>query len=400
MPTSNNRHPLRIAFIGANRAGWVAGTYYLRNLLVALRSLAAGERPETVLLVSDQEQADSSETFKPYVDQFLHMPADNFLQRQILRAQRRLNVRMGPEPPLASYLRAHQIDALFAAQAQFGPQFSIPLLTWIPDFQHLHLPEMFSVQDVRSRNRGYSLIANYADCVILSSQTALHDFAAFVPSLARKARVVPFVAQVPADVYASDPAWVCERYNLPRRFVYLPNQFWKHKNHSIVVRALALVKAQHSNLTIVCTGNTKDYRNPLYFTQLQETISVEGLSDNLLILGMIPHDHVFQLMRQSLAILKPSLFEGWSTTVEEAKSIGKQMILSEIPVHREQSPPRAIFFDPGNPGALAAWLVKISEENPPGPDYELEAAAREQLPERTREFGRTVVELVREFVPD
>ncbi|TIN29445.1 hypothetical protein [Mesorhizobium sp.] len=34
-------------------------------------------------------------------------------------------------------------------------------------------------------------------------------------------------------------------------------------------------------------------------------------------------------------LLKPSHIEGWSTTVEEAKSLGTPMLLSDIPLHRE-----------------------------------------------------------------
>ena len=72
---------------------------------------------------------------------------------------------------------------------------------------------------------------------------------------------------------------------------------------------------------------------------------------------MLPRAHVFRLMRQSLAVLQPSLFEGWSTSVEEAKSVGKRMILLDIPVHREQDPPRALFFDPrdAEPRWRTAW---------------------------------------------
>ena len=51
---------------------------------------------------------------------------------------------------------------------------------------------------------------------------------------------------------------------------------------------------------------------------------------------MIPADHVHALMRTStVSSIDP--IEGWSTTVEEAKSFGALMILSDIEVHREQT---------------------------------------------------------------
>ena len=43
-------------------------------------------------------------------------------------------------------------------------------------------------------------------------------------------------------------------------------------------------------------------------------------------------------------MINPSLFEGWSSTVEECKSVGKNMILSDLNVHKEQYPTQT-FFD-------------------------------------------------------
>ncbi len=39
----------------------------------------------------------------------------------------------------------------------------------------------------------------------------------------------------------------------------------------------------------------------------------------------------------STALINPSQFEGWSTTVEEAKSLGVKMLLSDLEVHKEQA---------------------------------------------------------------
>jgi len=56
-----------------------------------------------------------------------------------------------------------------------------------------------------------------------------------------KAGVVHFVARVPAGIYDSDPVEVVRKYHLPEMYLYLPNQFWTHKNHRLVVDALALL---------------------------------------------------------------------------------------------------------------------------------------------------------------
>jgi glycosyltransferase involved in cell wall biosynthesis len=387
-----NQRPPRIAFADLSQANWVAGAHYLKNLFVALKSLEQPEQPEITLVRLAQAQPAGDTMFDSCAAQRLEQPAPTFWQRVVLRLQRQTGLALGPEPALTPLLRAHCVDAFFAT-IDFGPRFNLPLLAWIPDFQHIHLPYLFPKEELELRNRTFARIARYAQRVILSSHDALRDFERFAPQFAHKGRVLHFVAQVPANVYDSNPAWIWEQYQLPERFVYLPNQFWKHKNHEVVVKALALLKATHPEITVVCTGNTQDTRDPTHFSQLKATIEAEGLSKNFIILGMVPYSHIFQLMRQALAVLQPSLFEGWSTTVEETKSIGKQIILSDIPVHQEQSPPNALYFDPQKPDELAGCLIDLFAIKSPGPDYALETLARQQLLERTQVFGRAFVEI-------
>ena len=43
------------------------------------------------------------------------------------------------------------------------------------------------------------------------------------------------------------------------------------------------------------------------------------------------------LMRDSLAVVQPSLFEGWGTVVEDAKTLGVQVLCSDIEIHHEEN---------------------------------------------------------------
>ena len=120
------------------------------------------------------------------------------------------------------------------------------------------------------------------------------------------------------------------------------------------------MKARGSEILLVCTGNLKDYRirNNEYIEALTAFVANESLSNNILMLGLVPYEHVLYLMRNCVAVINPSRFEGWSSTVEEAKSIGKRIALSNIPVHREQAPPGALYFDPDDVHALSSILEK------------------------------------------
>jgi glycosyltransferase involved in cell wall biosynthesis len=257
---------------------------------------------------------------------------------------------------------------------------------------------MYTPQAAKSIGQKYLTGAKNAHIVVLSSRDAQQDFERFAPQYAHKGRVVSFVAHINPALYATDPRSVLHSYHLPEKFIYLPNQFWAHKNHKTVVEALTLLRKQGVKPFIVCTGNPIDSRNPAYFADLMQSISRAGVRDQIALLGLVPHVDVYALMRQSAAVINPSLFEGWSTTVEEAKSVGKRLALSDIGVHREQDPPGAVFFDPHNAAEMAAKLQAVWEKTEPGPDAKMEAEAQRAYPDRMRRFAHTFLSAVHEAI--
>jgi glycosyltransferase involved in cell wall biosynthesis len=109
-------------------------------------------------------------------------------------------------------------------------------------------------------------------------------------------------------------------------------------------------------VVIAASGNPRDPRDPQHFPRLCERIQTLGLQEDFRLLGLIPYPHLGALMQASSALLNPSLFEGWSTTVEEARALGVPLILSDLPVHREQAGAGAIYFDRSSAAALADAL--------------------------------------------
>lgn len=85
-------------------------------------------------------------------------------------------------------------------------------------------------------------------------------------------------------------------------------------------------------------------------------------------------------------------------TVDEARSLGKPLLLSDIPAHREQSPERAVFFDPYDHMDLAMKMECFWHELVPGPDFDLEAQARSALSVRVAKYAESFVAVAEEAV--
>jgi glycosyltransferase involved in cell wall biosynthesis len=182
-------------------------------------------------------------------------------------------------------------------------------------------------------------------------------------------------------------------YQLPQRYFYLPNQFWKHKNHRTVVEALRILRQEGYHTVVAASGRAEDYRHPGHFAALQSLVHQYGLTHNFRFLGIVPRRHVFMLMRDCAALINPSLSEGWSTTVEEAKSLGVPMLLSDLRVHREQAGDCADYFDPEAEGQLASLMAR--HEDSPDPsrrerEHEAIVASHMRVKQFAFDFSETV----------
>ncbi|NUB11301.1 glycosyltransferase [Azospirillum brasilense] len=267
---------------------------------------------------------------------------------------------------------------------------------WIPDFQHRRLPTLFNDAERRYRDNICRLLADRDGPLILSSRSALFDFQEFFPSHRTRPYVWSFVSTISTGESAPIRA-VIEKYGLPSSFLYIPNQFWVHKDHQTAFNAVRILKEQGFPVDLVCTGSTKDYRHDGYFETLFGIAKEQGLESCIRYLGVIPQDEQIALLRACTAVIQPSLFEGWSTVVEDARAVGCPLIVSDLAVHREQLGAQGHFFRAGDPEDLAGVIARTLPNLPPRRGAEAERAACEASLTRRRVCAETFLnDLIRE----
>ena len=113
------------------------------------------------------------------------------------------------------------------------------------------------------------------------------------------------------------------------------------------------------------------------------------------ILGLIERAEQIQLLRRCVAVVQPSLFEGWSTIVEDARVFGKRILMSDIAVHKEQNPPNGLYFEHASRRSLADRLDEVWKTGIPGPDLEKETEARTKAIEKAHAYARSFLSLAR-----
>lgn len=230
---------------------------------------------------------------------------------------------------------AHDLGVFFPIPPCDNP--GLPYVFWLPDFQHMRRPELTSKESSQKLQFYYSDHVNKAKSIVLSSEDARDDFYRVFPERFSQAHVVRFCSVPDEDWWSLVPSEVVDKYRLPDRFFIVCNQFTRHKNHLTLIRAMHILsKAVHRDIHLVCTGSTYDHRQEHYIDEVRESISQYKLESRVHILGLLPRSEQIALLRHSIAILQPSLFEGWSTIIEDGKTLGKPVLASDIPVHREQ----------------------------------------------------------------
>lgn len=376
--------------------GWMGGTVYVQNLARANASLPESERMDIRLVVFPH----TLDTL-PLYESILPLAGGVIFSNMDIH---RLPLLEGMEVSQSKVRERifEQVDVFFPMDGNSGWDFFVdrPVGVWIPDLQHLRHPEFFPAEEAERRNRSYGLIARKAGLVVFSSEAAMRDFDSHYPESAARRRVIHFASTAPREWFEREPDGVRRRYGLPERYLLCCNQFWKHKDHLSALRALAILKERGVEVPLVCTGQTSDPRFPDHFGFLQDEIGRLGLERQVSILGLIDRTDQIQLARSAMAIVQPSLFEGWSTVVEDARLLGKDMFLSDIDVHLEQAPPHGRYFRQGDAGSLADVLEAALPELLPGPDVQREQEAAERARAAVAGFGRAVRDTLKDALRD
>ncbi len=377
--------PIRhIGLIAKGRQEWIGGVEYTRNLInsVNLLPLHLRKRFKLSLLVAKACDVELFSDFSGAVDLIIpeetHAPPPlNLGQKVLSRVRRKISANaVTANPGFEHICRKFSIDFVY-------PYFERPLAhtrfewaSWIPDFQHKHLPEFFSSTELRERDERDRKFLTYSKKVVLSSYSALSDLQRFYPELPHeKVQVLNFHTYLPDSWCEGDPSEVQAKYHLPDRFFLVSNQFWQHKNHSVVVEAIRILKRRGIDVVVVCTGSLLDYRKPQFMDAFFARLHLEGIQTQLRVLGLVPRKDQIQLMRRSLAVIQPSKFEGWSTVVEDARGFGKTLLISDLPVHREQNVIGARYFNVDAADRLADYMAEIWPQQP-GPYLDKERAGR------------------------
>jgi glycosyltransferase involved in cell wall biosynthesis len=235
----------------------------------------------------------------------------------------------------------------------------IPYATIVWDLQHRlqpYFPEISRAGSWHMREEGFLTLLQRASFVIVGTQEGKKEVAEFYQIPAGRIIILPH--PVPSDALettVTNPDDVLKKYSIQQEYLFYPAQFWPHKNHILILKALSLLREQHNlKLSVVFTGC--DYGN-LQF--VKEYILSLGLQTQVKFLGFLPRTEVIALYRKTLALVYVTFFGPENMPPLEAFAIGCPVIASRVAGAEEQLGEAAILIDPKSEQELADAILRL-----------------------------------------
>lgn len=279
---------------------------------------------------------------------------------QFLYVLRNIKRRLSLRKPVRA--RASWMDLLAKKEGIDLYWFTAPL------FEHLQTPYIYTVWDLghrewpefpemrldtyawNLRELTYQEMLPRASYIITGNEQGERDILENYPLPEKRIHIAPF--PVSSFCFGGETKPTCE---IPDSFFLYPAQFWAHKNHIRIVRAVEILRNRFGiKANVVFTGT--DYINQRY---VMDAVKKRNLDDNFCFLGFVDEKQLRWLYTHAVALVFSSLLGPNNLPPIEACYLGCPVILSDIQGHREEIGGAGLYFDGFDDEKLALHMRKL-----------------------------------------
>ena len=263
---------------------------------------------------------------------------------------------------LALQCRRHKIDLVHHAGGVVPlVRPSRPLLT-IHDLQYLFYPEYFSRSKLTYLQTMLPRSAEAARLILTPSEFTrrcvierLHIDPSIVVVVPHG--ISPRPAEVATDVRA--------RYELDGPFFLYPAATYPHKNHLVLIEALAKLHKAHPEATLVLTGasGSGEWGTAKSMeARIATEINKHGIGDRVRKLGYVPAADLEGLYHEAVALTFPSRFEGFGAPILEAMARRCPVIAADASAIPEVVVDAGVLVSPDNAGHWSDAMAEMLED--------------------------------------
>jgi glycosyltransferase involved in cell wall biosynthesis len=244
----------------------------------------------------------------------------------------------------------------------------IPYVIAIHDLQHLlqpEFPENSQNDEVQWREYVFRNGIRYATFILADSEVGKEDILRFYGSYGvtpDRVKVLPFLpaSYLPERISVAEIERVRKNYSLPERYLFYPAQFWPHKNHLRIFKALAILKRE-SGLTIpiALSGSFAGQIRKQTYEELKQFAQENGIEDQIIYLGYLPEADMAAFYAGAVGLIMPTFHGPTNIPILEAWAYSCPVITSNLRGIKDQAGDAAILVDPRSENEIADAIKKI-----------------------------------------
>ncbi|MGH3008124.1 MAG: glycosyltransferase family 4 protein [Gaiellaceae bacterium] len=359
--------PLRIGIAPlTNETG--GGAYqYGQTMLSVLAELRGGREEEFVVLADGLRPGDPLLGGEEW--EIAPLAPGYFRRRAVAAAKRRLLPRRDEAHPTDGPRRRHDVRAhlerlgvdlvVYPYTTALAFEAGTSYVLAVHDLmhrRHAEFPE-FGGSELAWREYMFGNGIREASVVLVDSEIGKKDVLELYGEAIEPERVavLPFLPGTPTTVTDEDRARVRRTHRLPERYLFYPAQFWPHKNHRLIVEAMAELEDVDLVLVGSARGAVRERNHSELFARAREL----GVDRRIHHLGYVPAEDVAALYAEAVALVMPTFFGPTNIPVLEAWALDCPVITSDIRGVREQAGDAALLIDPDSAESLAAAIRRV-----------------------------------------
>jgi len=231
---------------------------------------------------------------------------------------------------------------------------SINYIFTVWDLCHRDWPEFPEVNHWREFEKRELVLQNSlgkALAVITDSETGKKKLARRYALDEERIFSASFLPSIRPDIDYID---IRRKYDLKNDFIFYPAQFWQHKNHIYILKALKILNDEGIKIDAVFTG--VDQGN---MANVKRFVERKKLTCVVKFLGFIPIEELYSFYNQSQALVMPTFFGPTNIPPLEAFKAGVPVIYSDFPEMREFLKEAALYCNLDNPESLVECIKKV-----------------------------------------
>ncbi len=272
---------------------------------------------------------------------------------------RRRSVRVGFEHTwLVARGREWHLDLVHHAGGTMPRPQPAPGVVTVHDLQYLSYPEHFGRLKLMWLASAVPAAVHHAAAVTVPSEYVKGTVVSAFGYPAERIVVVPHGLDPSVGAAEVDEAALRHRYGIPGRSILYPAITHPHKNHVLLLRAVAALGPGYDDVAVVLLGGSGAAA-----AEVSAEIDRLGLARRVVRPGRVPAADRDGLYRVATVLAFPSAYEGFGAPVLEAMALGCPVVAADATALPEVVGDAGMLVDPGSVDAWRDALARLLDDD-------------------------------------